>query len=430
MILPLRLECGERGSLGSYGPYPGETVSLALWPTTNPEADKPDRVVTLETESGSLAGEHFSPNGRWAEFCRYDRRISPVPLEIGVTPADTSLPERVDPDRSRSPLGRTNRDGRPMAGLSISSHAIRRRTSTSGASDSSPNAARRLASPSRSPTFDTSEAWSSRQISPDRRWTFRRVIAVLTMKTVERQHLDARQRGSVRRSASYGACQSVFLPSGWTADGRAILGSYLSPIYTGPSVLALWSSSIPASAPARVLIADPRSQLWQGRFSPDGRWLSFVATSREGPQSTKLVVAPAAGAPAADWTRIALEHEWADKPRWAPDGRMLYFLSRHQTSFYNLWGIRFDPVRGKPVGEPFMVTRLDSPGLVISPLIGDSEIGISARRAMLTMATVSGNIWMLDGSGPSATADGPSAFASCAATARTGLPRSTPAVGL
>jgi serine/threonine protein kinase/Tol biopolymer transport system component len=209
--------------------------------------------------------------------------------------------------------------------------------------------------------------------------------------------LAVRRLAGTERLLSRWGLRDAFLPSGWTADDRAILGSYLTPAYTGPGALALWSSSTPASAPERVLIAaDPRSQLWQGRFSPDGRWLSFVATSREGPQSIKLVVAPAAGAPAADWTRIALEHEWADKPRWAPDGRTLYFLSRHQTSFYNLWGIRFDPDRGKPVGEPFMVTRFDSPGLVISPLIGDSEIGISARRAMLTMTTVSGNIWMLD----------------------------------
>jgi hypothetical protein len=208
--------------------------------------------------------------------------------------------------------------------------------------------------------------------------------------------LAVRRLAGTERLLSRWSTKSVFLPSGWTANGRAILGSYLSPIYTGPGALALWSSSTPASAPERMLIADPRSQLWQGRFSPDGRWLSFVATSREGPGSMKLVVAPATGAPAPDWTRIAPEHEWADKPRWAPDGRTLYFLSRHPTSFYNLWGIRFDPDRGKPRGEPFMVTRLDSPGLVISPLIGESEIGISARRAMLTMATVSGSIWLLD----------------------------------
>ena len=94
--------------------------------------------------------------------------------------------------------------------------------------------------------------------------------------------------------------------------------------------------------------------------------------------------------------RLAREHEWADKPRWAPDGRTIYFLSRHNSPFFNLWGSRFDRARGKPVGEPFKVTHFDAPSLVISPEIAAAANGISARRAVLTMATVTGNIWMLE----------------------------------
>ena len=104
----------------------------------------------------------------------------------------------------------------------------------------------------------------------------------------------------------------------------------------------------------------------------------------------------AGGAPPADWTRIAADHLFPDKPRWAPDGRTLYFLSRSPGAFFNLWGIRFDPEGGQPVGAPFTITRFDSPGQMISPDVGETETGISARHAMLTMATVTGNIWMLD----------------------------------
>ena len=44
-----------------------------------------------------------------------------------------------------------------------------------------------------------------------------------------------------------------------------------------------------------------------------------------------------------------------------------------------------------------MVTHLDDPGLMIWPDVArGSEIDISARHALLTMATVTGNIWMLE----------------------------------
>ena len=108
------------------------------------------------------------------------------------------------------------------------------------------------------------------------------------------------------------------------------------------------------------------------------------------------MVAPAAGAPVAEWTRLASDHKSVDKPRWSPDGRTLYFLSQQDAAFLNLWGLRFDPERGRSVGMPFMVTHFDSPGQMISPNVGDTEIGISARRALFTMATVTGNVWMLD----------------------------------
>ena len=50
------------------------------------------------------------------------------------------------------------------------------------------------------------------------------------------------------------------------------------------------------------------------------------------------------------------------------------------------------------MGDPFPLTRFDTPGLglTISSDIAASEIGISARRAVLTMQTVRGNIWMME----------------------------------
>jgi dipeptidyl aminopeptidase/acylaminoacyl peptidase len=182
-------------------------------------------------------------------------------------------------------------------------------------------------------------------------------------------------------------------------DGRFLLGSFVSPIYTGMARLELRPTANAAdTASSRVLVEDPQARLWQGRFSPDGRWLSFTAQPTDGSARTQLFVAPATGAARADWIQIAPEYGSADKARWAPDGRTIYFLSQQQnTSIFNLSGIRFDTSRGKPAGQPFMITHFENPGFVIWPhLAGGSEVDVSTRHALLTMATVTGNIWMLD----------------------------------
>ena len=111
----------------------------------------------------------------------------------------------------------------------------------------------------------------------------------------------------------------------------------------------------------------------------------------------ELMVAPAGGAPAAKWTRIAADHMFTTSPEWAPDGRTLYFLSRHSGTFYQLLG---RPVRRR-TGPPCRRAIHDHALRLAQPddlpnNIGDIETGISAARAMLTMASVTGNIWMLD----------------------------------
>ena len=63
------------------------------------------------------------------------------------------------------------------------------------------------------------------------------------------------------------------------------------------------------------------------------------------PSGVEIDVA-APSAPAAEWIRIAGGDFWADQPRWAPDGKTLYFVSNKRSSLVNLWGIRFDSPRG------------------------------------------------------------------------------------
>jgi hypothetical protein len=157
------------------------------------------------------------------------------------------------------------------------------------------------------------------------------------------------------------------MASDWTSDGSALLGSYWEPLGTGPVTLVLWPASpIAAVKPDRVLLNAPGHRFWQARFSPDGRWISFVV-ERPNDGGVELGVVAAGGAGPGGWTRIAADHEWPDKPRWGPDGRTLYFLSNKSAGYFNLWGVHLDPAHGKPVGEPFQITHFDSPAFMIDP---------------------------------------------------------------
>ena len=148
-----------------------------------------------------------------------------------------------------------------------------------------------------------------------------------------------------------------------------------------------------ATAKARKLIAgDSRTNLWQSRYSPDGHWILFGAEETNLHQSTIYVTPATGGGP---WTRITESKHWDDKPRWSPDGRSIYYLSNRK-GFFNVWGIHFDPVKGKPEGAPFQVTNLDSPKLMIADLISSVSLSLTEDKLIVTVAQRSGSIWILD----------------------------------
>ncbi len=152
-----------------------------------------------------------------------------------------------------------------------------------------------------------------------------------------------------------------------------------------------------AETAARKIASDPAYDLYQSRFSPDGRWVVFegVRNTPTGLESALYVVS-AAGGP---WMPISHGKHWDDKPRWSPDGRTIYFVS-DRGGFFNVWAIRFDSAEGKPVGEPFRVTSFESPELMVSDAIPKVDFSLTQNRFVLTMEQRSGSIWLLDNLGP------------------------------
>jgi Tol biopolymer transport system component/DNA-binding winged helix-turn-helix (wHTH) protein len=178
----------------------------------------------------------------------------------------------------------------------------------------------------------------------------------------------------------------------WSVDGRSFLvrcrtKSVLS------AICRLANSPTDGSLPdMHMVAADPKRNLYAAKQSPDGRWVSFIAAT-DLTRST-VFVSPAAGGP---WIAITETEDryFEDKPRWSPDGRTLYFLS-NRNGFWNLWGRRFEPDAGKPVGDAFQVSRFDSTLQMVPSNVSDLQIAITRRRLILPVTQTSGAVWVLD----------------------------------
>ena len=181
---------------------------------------------------------------------------------------------------------------------------------------------------------------------------------------------------------------SALATTDWSSDGMWLLadtqeGIWLVPVASAPHA---------ETAAQKVISADPAYELYQPHISPDGRWIVFEAVANSPiPESTLYVVSRSGG----QWRRITDSKQWDDKPRWSPDGRTIYFVSRHG-GFFNVWGIRFDPEAGKTVGHQFQVSKFESPRLMVPQQIPPVGLSLTQDKLVLTMAEESGSIWLLD----------------------------------
>ena len=189
-------------------------------------------------------------------------------------------------------------------------------------------------------------------------------------------------------------------PSDWAPDDKAVLGSWIELGYPGQTQLAIWPiGPMMATRPERVILESSGVNFWQARYSPDHRWVSFVAQRMRNPGTVEIGIVAEGSNHATTWTRILDDHVWPDKPRWSPDGRTLYFLSRGADGYFNLWGVPIDPARGAQSGKPFQVTNFSSPDWRIDRDMSNGEIGVASGRLVLPMQNVKGSIWILSGVG-------------------------------
>jgi Tol biopolymer transport system component/DNA-binding winged helix-turn-helix (wHTH) protein len=174
----------------------------------------------------------------------------------------------------------------------------------------------------------------------------------------------------------------------WSPDGKWLLDTTRDEIRLAPAAAAPHAEA----AMRKIPYDGSKYIVYQTRLSPEGRWIVFEAVAKTPKLDSALYVIPVAGG---TWTRITDGRHWDDKPRWSPDGRTIYFVSGTD-GFFNVWGIRFDPAIGKPVGQPFEVSKFDRPRLMIPRWIPSVGFSLTRDKFVLTMAQETGNIWVLD----------------------------------
>jgi serine/threonine protein kinase len=182
--------------------------------------------------------------------------------------------------------------------------------------------------------------------------------------------------------------------SHWSADGRSIVASGKRYVPGHAAIVFLPLSAAPrAETEARVVTSHPDYDLHQATLSPDERWIAFTAVPRaDARRSTIYVVARSGGR----WIQATDGASLDDKPRWSPDGKVIYFVSS-RGGVLNVWSVPFDPAPGAPHGAPFRVTAFDGPRHMILPSWGSMDLAIAGGVLALPIRDVTGGIWMLEG---------------------------------
>jgi serine/threonine protein kinase len=180
-------------------------------------------------------------------------------------------------------------------------------------------------------------------------------------------------------------CEGCF-PGGWSSDGKRIL------IGERGVISRVWSLDI-ASGERAELVNHTAETLDNTYFSADDRWITFNAFKGG---SSKIFVAPVSSSgvvPESGWISIA-DTGVDDKPRWSPDGNLLYFISERD-GFRCVWAQRLNS--GKhPLGTAIPILHAhEARRSLMNVGWGELRMSVARDKIVFNMSERTGNIWML-----------------------------------
>jgi Tol biopolymer transport system component/DNA-binding winged helix-turn-helix (wHTH) protein len=383
----------------------GRTVYVVEWRTDgtmdvwrlslDPKTLQVQRADQLKAGGASVLDPAISPDRTRLAFVlpTSSTRLWSVPLDVGTTTAGGDGTPVTEPGAEAGNADLAA-DGRSIAYVSWY------RGSPSGEMH-----VRDLTSGARRTLANDGHHRGSLQWSRDGQWLAYGIFLRMGDDTATREaaiavrRLSSNEERIITTRRAFRAFHAYSLPTDWSPNGDAVLAAsdYLSPHMS----LALFpvDAAPAAEKAATVVVSDPDYNVWQGNYSPNGRWLAFVAQSRGNGRTTvgttTVEIVSSDGGPTRAWLHVTTSPA-ADKPRWSPDGRWLYYTQDSSVG-YNVWRVPFDPERGRLTGPASQVTRFTNPDHLLSTDLGSAEPSVSRTFMILPIMERRGSIWMLDG---------------------------------
>jgi Tol biopolymer transport system component len=135
----------------------------------------------------------------------------------------------------------------------------------------------------------------------------------------------------------------------------------------------------------------------EASFSRDGRWMLWLAEA--GPQATRVYAARPRGLreiPPGEWMPVTEGNMRVDKPRFSPDGRLVYFTLDHD-GIRDIEAVAFDPQSGRPAGQPFPVFEPRTPRLSLFGVSPQAlEIAVGRDKLVMILCELTSTIWVAD----------------------------------
>jgi serine/threonine protein kinase len=142
------------------------------------------------------------------------------------------------------------------------------------------------------------------------------------------------------------------------------------------------------------LIKHPSYSLYQPQFSPDDRFIAFLAQMGQG--RSRIYVAPFRGIERLDpseWIPITVGDLSDDKPRWSPDGNLMYFTS-NRDGFMCIWAQHLEHDTKHPMGAAFDVHHFHTSRRSLANVgLGPLETSVARNALVFNLGEVTGNIW-------------------------------------
>jgi hypothetical protein len=140
----------------------------------------------------------------------------------------------------------------------------------------------------------------------------------------------------------------------------------------------------------------PDVHVYQHKLSLDRRWVTFETVQRR--LSRIFVAALESGGtpvPESGWIPITSGEDWADKPRWSPDGNVVYFIS-NRDSYFCLWAQRLAAKSKRPLGEPVAMAHFHGSRSSLNNMGpgGAMEISVARDKIAFNLGELSGNLWV------------------------------------